>query len=115
MDSVRPLNEPPRNGCVEGAIGNAVQAAAYYSEDDEPNPLHIASHLLRSLARDHCFIDGNKRVAWLACLEVLATHGRVTIDADEIEAAAFVESVADGSTDVPGIAGWLAARLSTIN
>lgn len=115
VNSVRPLSEPPRAGCVEGAIGNAVQAAVYYGENDEPNPLHIASYLLRSLARDHCFIDGNKRVAWLGCLDVLARLGGVTVDTDEVEAATFVECVAEGKIDVPAVAEWLAGRLVALS
>lgn len=104
-------NLAPRDGCVEGAIGNAVLAASYAQETDEPDVLHVAAYLMRSLARDHCYMDGNKRMAWLATLEVLAVHSATTVDADQAEAAAMVEQVATGAVDVPALIQWLGDHL----
>lgn len=103
--------EGVRAGCVEGAIDNAVLAASYAQESDAPDPLRIAAYLLRSLARNHCYVDGNKRIAWVTCLEVLAVGAEVTVEEDEEAAALFVESVATGALDVEGIVHWLAVRL----
>lgn len=44
-------------------------AAMYEQDADEPDPLIVAAYLLRSLCQNHRFVDGNKRVAWLAALE----------------------------------------------
>jgi hypothetical protein len=72
----------------------------------------FAAFLLRSLVQDHCFVDGNKRVAWLAALDVLALGANLTLGVDEEEAANFVLRVADGTTrSIPEIAAWLAERL----
>lgn len=101
----------PREGCVEGAIGTAVNSASYHLDSDEPNDLHVAAYLLRSLAKNHCYIDGNKRIAWLACLEVLAVHSAVTIEADQDEAAEVVERVAQGQMAIDELINWLAMRL----
>lgn len=98
-------------GCVEGAIGSAITGAMYSSPSDEPDPLRVAAHLLRSLARNHCFLDGNKRIAWLSCLEVLAVGADVTIEEDQAVTAQFVEAVATGGKDIPYIVGWLSERL----
>lgn len=103
--------EGARAGCVEGAVANAGTAARYARESDEPDPLLIAAYLLRSLAKNHCYVDGNKRVAWLACLEVLAVGASVTVEEDQEAAAMFVESVATGALDVEGVVHWLADRL----
>jgi death on curing protein len=101
-------------GCVEGAIGAAVQGAFYVQNtgSEQPDPLLVAAFLLRSLVQDHCFVDGNKRVAWLAVLDVLAVGANLTLRTDEEEAANFVLRVADGTTrSVPEIVAWLQDRL----
>jgi death-on-curing protein len=115
MAALRPDEQPsgrrPRQGCVEGAIGNAVLAASYAQETDEPDILHVAAYLMRSLARDHCYVDGNKRIAWMATLDVLAVHAATTLDVDQDEAAGTVEAVATGTMDVPALITWLADHL----
>ncbi len=58
-------------------------------------------------------MDGNKRIAWLACLEVLAVHALATIEADQDEAAAFVEGVV-GQANVAPIVEWLAIHLAPL-
>lgn len=101
-------------GCVEGAIGAAVQGASYThsTSSEQLDPLLVAAFLLRSLVQNHCFVDGNKRVAWLAALDVLAVGASLTLRADEEEAANFVLGIADGTTrSVPEIVNWLADRL----
>jgi death-on-curing protein len=111
LRSVRPATPAPKQGCVEGAIGNAIVATAYHTDSDEPDAIHVASFLLRSLAQNHCYEDGNKRAAWLACLEVLAVMGLVTIDADEDAAADLVERAAKSLVTVDAIARWIAEHL----
>lgn len=103
--------EGVRTGCVEGAIENATLAASYAQDTDAPDPLRIAAYILRSLARNHCYVDGNKRIAWMTCLEVLAVGAGVTVSEDEEMAAEFVEAVAMGSLDIESIVPWLAGRL----
>lgn len=101
-------------GCVEGAIGAAVQGASYTrNSSSEPiDPLLMAAFLLRSLVQNHCFVDGNKRVAWLAALDVLAVGASLTLEADEEEAADFVLRIADGTArSIPAIVDWLAEHL----
>lgn len=110
-----PIVSPvPRAGCVEGAIGNSVLAASLSQAAEEPDALHVAAYLLRSLARNHCYTDGNKRIAWLACLDVLAEHAVATIDADEDAAAEVVEDVAKGRMSVGDLIRWLESGLVPI-
>jgi death-on-curing protein len=101
-----------REGCVEGAIGNAVLAAGYAAQEgDEPDILHVAAYLMRSLARLHCYTDGNKRIAWLATLDVLAVHTATTLEVDQDEAAETVVAVATGVMGIPDLCTWLAEHL----
>ena len=102
---------PPKAGCVDGSVGNAYQAALYMSDDDALDPLHYAAHVLFYLVSNHCFTDGNKRVGWMALVDLLLTHGLV-IDATQSEAVTFVLSIARGERQVVGILGWLAGRLT---
>jgi len=94
-------------GCVEGALGNAIIAAQYRTGDEVPDPLLVAAFLCRSLARNHCYSDGNKRLAWLSLLEVLWCCAELTVDADADEAEEMVVGVTTGALDVDDIVRWL--------
>lgn len=102
-------------GCVDGRIGAAANAAAYLAEGDDDLGLIVAAHLLYYLAKDHCFIDGNKRIAWLACIEFFKNL-QLTLRVTEDEAYEFMLDVTgDGSTVTPGdVAIWLAERLEAV-
>lgn len=75
----------------------------------------MAAYLLRSLAKNHCFIDGNKRTAWVVCLEVLEVGAGVTVDEDQEVAAAFVQQVATGELGPDEIRAWLGDRLVMVD
>jgi len=98
----------PNIKCVQGAVGNAHQAALYGSDYDEPDPLRVACLLCRSLVQNHCFIDGNKRVGWLSLGEVLLVSVGLMVAADDDVAEAFMEDVATGTADVGTMLSWLA-------
>lgn len=98
----------PKPGCVEGSIGSAITASMYVAEEGEPDLLVAVAYLLVYLAKNHCFVDGNKRVAWSALLRVLDANG-IRIVAKQDEAAKLVNDVASGIVDVNGVLGWLAS------
>jgi death-on-curing protein len=99
--------------CIEGRIGNAANAEAYATDDERIRQgLCFAGFLLFYLASDHCFTDGNKRVAWMAAMHVLADQG-LTIEATEDETYAFMDAVARGDIKRgQEVVRWLAERLS---
>jgi len=69
--------------------------ASVFGEDAYPD-LHLkAAALLHSLARNHALVDGNKRLAWTACLTFLAINGQ-WISAPEDERFDFVIQIATG-------------------
>jgi death on curing protein len=81
-------------GLLESA--RARPRASVFGEDAYPD-LHLkAAALLHSLARNHALVDGNKRLAWTACLTFLAINGQ-WITADEDERFEFVIRVATGA------------------
>jgi death-on-curing protein len=94
-------------GLLESAL--ARPGASVFGEDAYPE-LHLkAAALLHSLARNHALIDGNKRLAWTACLTFLAINGQ-WISAPEDDRFDFVIRVATGTeADLGEIAGQLRA------
>ena len=97
---------PPQPGCLERSIGAAISAALYSTDSQDPDLVVAVSYLLVYLAKNHCFVDGNKRVAWMAFLRALDLNG-LAVDADELDAAALVNDVATGAVDATGVARWL--------
>ena len=94
-------------GLLESAL--ARPAASVFGGDAYPD-LHLkAAALMQSVARNHALVDGNKRLAWTACLTFLAVNG-YWISAPEDDRFNFVIKVATGAE--PGldeIAGQLRA------
>jgi len=66
-----------------------------------------AAAILHSLARNHAFVDGNKRVAWLSAGAFYRINGLLP-DAPDRPAYDLVIAVATGDSDVPAIAATLA-------
>jgi death-on-curing protein len=58
------------------------------------------------IAKDHPFVDGNKRVAFQAMYLFLGLNG-LRIDASEGQVVATMLSLASGELGEPGLAAWL--------
>jgi death on curing protein len=102
------MASPQKEGCVERSLASAINASLYSSHDggDEPDLLLAAAHLLFYVAKNHCFADGNKRLAWEAMVRVFDMNG-VRIEADPTDAGDLVEGVASGEHTVRDILQWL--------
>lgn len=80
-------------GLLESAL---VRPRATVFGEDAYQDLHVkAAALLQSLARNHAIVDGNKRLAWTACLTFLAING-YWIRASEDDRFDFVIGVTTG-------------------
>jgi death-on-curing protein len=88
-------------GLVESAV--ARPQTTVFGDDAYPDIHTKAAALLHSLARNHAFVDGNKRVSWLAAGAFYFLNGYV-LDAPEDPAYDLVIAVATGEVDVPEIA-----------
>lgn len=98
-------------GCVERSIGAGFTAGLYRAEEDsEPDVLTVAVYVSFYLARNHCFTDGNKRVAWMALVDQLAAVG-LDVDAPQDDIVEQVTGVADGQFSPDDLQEWVAARL----
>jgi death-on-curing protein len=97
-------------GLLESAVDGALTAVLYAREAGELDPLLLAAHLLCYLARNHPFIDGNKRVAWLACEDQLRLVSlRLAATTDDAES--LVLAVVAHRVEVHDVVAWLGARL----
>jgi len=109
------MSSSAREGCVEGALGNAWTAEGYMRLDDEDETyregLIFAGHLLFYLVKDHCYGDGNKRIG-LASMQAIIGRLGLTLNASDNEIVAFVNSIADGTIKTANDAiCWIAGRL----
>jgi death-on-curing protein len=69
----------------------------------------MASSLLRSLAENQPFTDGNKRTAWAAAMVFLEING-VSVEVAEDDVVQMMLSVAAKQLDIAGIAEFLEER-----
>jgi death-on-curing protein len=63
------------------------------------------------LAKNHPFVDGNKRTAAITCFVFLELNG-FSRAIPEAEVAAMFEDLAAGEVDEDGLAAWLRERLT---
>jgi hypothetical protein len=71
----------------------------------------LATFYINYLIMNHCFIDGNKRAAWTACIQVLRMLG-LTVSATDDEVEQLCSSIIDRSiANAVDVVGWLAPRL----
>lgn len=92
---------------LESALARPRQLLAYEAGATLPR---LAAALCIGIARNHPFVDGNKRVSLLATYTFLALNG-YELDADEKEVADTIESAAAGSLGEVELAAWLAAHI----
>ena len=87
-------------GLLESAL--ARPRSGYYTSLSEQ-----AAALMHSLIRNHCFVDGNKRVGFALAAIFLKMNGyKIVVPPDEAERF-IVESIIKKSADVQEIASWL--------
>ena len=97
---------------LESAAGQPF--VTWDGEDLHQTLVEKAAILLRGIAANHPFHEGNKRTAWMACITFLSVNGS-PIDsarADPIEAGQLVESLVKHEITVEHVVLWLADRLA---
>jgi death on curing protein len=103
-----------KEGCVEQSLGGAYNAAAYSCEQESDYLLTFCGYLLFYLGSNHCFVNGNKRVAWLCCVHILLNAG-LTVDVEDKDVIALCKAIADKKIlDGSQVVTWLAERLVSV-
>jgi len=93
-------------GGLESALAYPQNLAAY----GDPGLAELTVGYLFALAKNHAFVDGNKRTAWTVMRLFVALNGG-RLEYERLEAVRFVEGVAGGTIDYDGARAWIAARL----
>jgi death-on-curing protein len=78
--------------------------------DPPPDIADLAASLAFGLARNHPFVDGNKRTAAVAC-ETFLMLNDMRLEADDLELYPQYISLAEGNLDEKAFADWLRPRL----
>lgn len=97
---------------LDSALSRPRQLHAY---GEPPADLaDLAASLAFGLARNHPFIDGNKRTAAVAC-EVMIVLNSATLDADDDDLYPNYLGLADGSVSEADFATWLRVHIVFAN
>ncbi|ASK93200.1 type II toxin-antitoxin system death-on-curing family toxin [Xanthomonas campestris pv. trichodesmae] len=95
---------------LDSPLARPKQLSAY--GDPPPDLAALAASLAYGLARNHPFVDGNKRTAAVACETFIVLNG-ATLQADDLELYGFYIGLAEGSLDEAACAAWLRPRLQS--
>lgn len=93
-------------GLLESALARPLNIAAY--EPDAPLT-RLAAAYGYGIAKNHPFVDGNKRAAFIAIELFLDLHG-IAISADEDEKYAMMIRLAASEMSEEELADWLTSR-----
>jgi death on curing protein len=91
-------------GLLESALSRPRNRFAY--EDPTPTTQGLAASIAFGIARNHAFIDGNKRTAYVVCRTFLLLNG-FDLTAEKIERYRTFLSLAEGSLSETELAKWL--------
>lgn len=92
---------------LASALARPRHKYAYASHRDRAT---LATAYAFGLAKNHGFVDGNKRTAFMAAYVFLALNG-CELDAAELEVVAALEGVAAGIVAEATLAKWFRARI----
>ena len=93
-------------GALESALGRARNRWAY----EDGDLASLAAAYAFGIARNHPFVDGNKRAALLALVTFLGLNG-IDFRADEAEAVVIIRDLAAGLVAEDGLARWIRDNL----
>jgi death-on-curing protein len=95
------------DGLLDSALGRPRNQFAY--NDPTPAIPELAAAYAYGIARNHAFIDGNKRTAAVVCETFLALNG-MTLDATDADMYPVFLSLAAGSLTEADLVAWLTAH-----
>jgi death-on-curing protein len=89
-------------GLLDSALARPVHLALY----ENPDFVRLAASYGVALAKNHAFVDGNKRAAFLSMGLFLGANGyRLTVS--QLDATLVVMEVAAGTMDEAALADWI--------
>lgn len=104
-EQLREFGGPPGirdHGMLESALGRAQNKWTY----GETNLAALAAAYAYGIARNHPFVDGNKRAAFLSIITFLGLND-IDFAPAEAEAVVMILGLASGEIDEEGLARWI--------
>jgi death-on-curing protein len=90
-------------GLLDSALSRPVNQYLY---DKTTDAASLAAAYAFGIAKNHAFVDGNKRAAFLSIGLFLALNGK-RLRADPVDAIQTMLALAAGTLDENGLAGWI--------
>jgi len=94
-------------GLLDSALGRALNLWHY---DKSVDLASLAAAYGFGLAKNHAFVDGNKRAAFLAIGLFLSINGR-RLRADQVDAINTILSLASSTLDEHALADWIRKQI----
>ncbi|MCX7105320.1 MAG: type II toxin-antitoxin system death-on-curing family toxin [Methylococcales bacterium] len=95
----------------EGLLDSALSRAHNLANYEEPDFADLAAAYAVGLAKNHPFVDGNKRVAFLALGLFLGLNGYKLI-ATQVDATLIIQAIAGGQLLETDFAEWVRTNSS---
>lgn len=96
-------------GFLDSALSRPRNLAAY----GEPEVADLAAAYGFGVARNHPFVDGNKRTAFV-CIELFLALNGYSFGASDIDCVNAILALAAGELDEPALATWIRAHAEPV-
>jgi len=94
-------------GLLDSALARPLHRATYGA----PDAAELAASYAFGIVRNHPFVDGNKRTAFVVLELFLALNG-FGLEADDAACVLMMLALSAGELDEPTLAAWIRARLT---
>jgi len=94
-------------GLIESALHRPRSLAHY----EAPDVARLAASYVYGIAKNHGFVDGNKRTAWITACLFLDLKGW-NLDVDAEDAVQLMNDVASSQVNEEAVAAWFRERIS---
>jgi len=94
---------------LESALARPLNLASY----GKPSLFELAAAYGYGLARNHPFLDGNKRIA-LASIDVFLQLNGYELNASEVETVAVIRDLAAGEFEEAALARWVEDKATPV-
>jgi death-on-curing protein len=96
-------------GALLSALARPQNLAAY----GEPDAADLAAAYAFGVAKNHPFVDGNKRTAWVLARLFLRKNG-IHLRYDDVEAVVAMLGLAAGEVSEEELAAWFRERITEV-
>ncbi|MEQ9491115.1 MAG: type II toxin-antitoxin system death-on-curing family toxin [Alphaproteobacteria bacterium] len=92
-------------GAIESALARPQNLAHY----GDPDAADLAASYAYGLAKNHGFVDGNKRIAWVSARLFLADNG-YRLKFDQMDAIRMMEGLASSTVSEQDLSIWFRSK-----